>query len=152
MANHTADTDCVFSASTTIVSLLKDFILLQSKDYSYDVLSSQLYAKSNIHQLRHHQSKQQTDNLKKNLPNSLKRVMDLASEKCASSWLTTLPMKEYGFTLHKGAFHNPLALIYGWHPSRVPSNCSVTPPSQSNTPSSATEEASQYYGTMNLEI
>ncbi len=32
-------------------------------------------------------------------------TMALASEKGASSWLTTLPIEEHGFTLHKGAFH-----------------------------------------------
>ena len=125
LSNPTAGADSAFSASTTIAGPLKDAILLQSKDYSYDVLSSQLSAKSTIHQLRRQQSKQQADALKQNLPDSLKRAMDLAPpEKGASSWLTTLPIEEYGFTLHKGAFHDALALRYGWHPSRVPSNCS----------------------------
>ena len=50
--------------------------------------------------------------------------MDLASEKGASSWLTTLPIEDFGFTLHKGAFHDALALRYGWHPTRTPTNCS----------------------------
>ena len=123
MSNSTADRPCL-SASTTIAGPLKDAILMQSKEYSYDVLSSQLSAKSKIHRLRRQQSKQQADILKQNLPDSLKRTMDLASEKSASSWLTTLPKEEYGFTLHKGAFHDALALRYGWHPSRVLSNCS----------------------------
>ena len=50
-------------------------------------------------------------------------AMDLASEKGASSWLTTLPIEEFGFTLHKGAFRDALALRYGWMPSRAPSHC-----------------------------
>ena len=37
-----------------------------------------------------------------------------ASEKGASAWLTTLPIEEHGFTLHKGAFRDALALCYGW--------------------------------------
>ena len=124
LSNPTADADTAFSASITIAGPLKDAILLQSKDYSYDVLSSQLSAKSTIQKLRRQQSKQQADALKQNLPDSLKRAMDLASEKGASSWLTTLPKEENGFTLHKGAFEDALALRYGRHPSRVPSNCS----------------------------
>ena len=125
LSNPTANTDLAFSASITIAGPLKDAILFQSKDYSYDVWSSQLPAiSSDVHQLRRQQSKQQADAMKQILPDSTKRTMDLASDKGASSWLTTLRSEEYGFTLHKGAFHNALALRYGWHPSHVPFNCS----------------------------
>ena len=36
------------------------------------------------------------------LPNSLQRVVEISRE--ISSWLTALPLTEYGFTLHKVAF------------------------------------------------
>ena len=49
--------------------------------------------------------------------------MDVSSEKGASSWLTTLPIAEHGFALHKGAFRDALCLRYGWRPSHLPSNC-----------------------------
>ena len=49
--------------------------------------------------------------------------MELASEKGSSTWLTVLPLSEHGFALHKGAFHDALALRYGWTPDRLPSNC-----------------------------
>lgn len=49
--------------------------------------------------------------------------MDLASEKGASNWLTSLPIEEYGFCLHKGAFLDALALRYGWLPSNIPLFC-----------------------------
>ena len=41
--------------------------------------------------------------------------MELAQEKGGSSWLTALPLKEqeHGFTLHKGAFQDAIALKYG---------------------------------------
>ena len=50
--------------------------------------------------------------------------MTLAQEKGASSWLTTIPLEEFGFTLHKGAFRDALALRYGWQPPNVRTNCS----------------------------
>ncbi len=65
----------------------------------------------------------QASTLKASLPSSLNRAMALASEKGVSSWLTTLPIEEHGFTLHKGAFHDALALRYGWNPSQTPTNC-----------------------------
>ena len=49
--------------------------------------------------------------------------MDLAQEKGASSWLTSLPIEEFGFALHKGAFHDALALRYNWQPLCTPSTC-----------------------------
>ena len=49
--------------------------------------------------------------------------MDLAQEKGASSWLTSLPLEEFGLTLHKGAFRDAIALRYGWQPLHTPTSC-----------------------------
>ena len=57
------------------------------------------------------------------LPDSLRRSVKLASEKGSSTWLTVLPLSEHGFALHKEAFHDALALRYGWTPDRLPSKC-----------------------------
>ena len=37
--------------------------------------------------------------------------------------VSTLPLKEHGFDLHKGAFRDALSLRYGWRPPDLPSNC-----------------------------
>ena len=39
------------------------------------------------------------------------------------NWLTVLPVQEHGFTLHKTAFHDAIALQYGWDPVRLPNHC-----------------------------
>ena len=49
--------------------------------------------------------------------------MDLAQERGASTWLTTQPIQEFGFTLHKSAFQDALALRYNWQLPWVPSTC-----------------------------
>ena len=49
--------------------------------------------------------------------------MDLAQERGASTWLTILPLEEFGLTLHKGAFRDAIALRYGWQPALIPSTC-----------------------------
>ena len=41
----------------------------------------------------------------------------------SSSWFTALPLTEHGFAVHKGAFHDSLALRYGWSLSEIPSKC-----------------------------
>ena len=38
------------------------------------------------------------------------RTVDLASEKGASSWLTSLPLAECGFVLHKQEFRDAILL------------------------------------------
>ena len=50
------------------------------------------------------------------LPRRLQHVANLASEKGASSWLTTLPIDAHGFALHKGGFRDALSLRYNWAP------------------------------------
>ena len=55
--------------------------------------------------------------------NALKTSVELASEKGASNWLTVLPLQEHNFTLHKTAFHDAVALRYGWDPVRLPQYC-----------------------------
>ena len=57
------------------------------------------------------------------LPSNLQLAMNLCQEKGASSWLTVLPIQEYGFTLHKTAFRDALALRYGWLPANTPTGC-----------------------------
>ena len=40
-----------------------------------------------------------------------------------SNWFTVLPVQEHGFTLHKTAFHDAIALQYGWDPVGLPDRC-----------------------------
>lgn len=80
-------------------------------------------AKSEVHKINRDRHKAIADRLMQSLPDSLKRSMALAQEKGASTWLTSLPIMEYGFALHKGAFRDALALRYSWQPIRAPAEC-----------------------------
>ena len=51
------------------------------------------------------------------------RAMDLESVSGSLSWLTTLPIEEHGFCLHKGAFVDVLVLLHGWANLNIASNC-----------------------------
>ena len=57
------------------------------------------------------------------MDSSLRLALDLAVERGASTWLTALPLDEYGFALHKSAFQDALALHYGWLPLRSSTHC-----------------------------
>ena len=54
---------------------------------------------------------------------TLRRAVEVASEKGASSWLTNLPLDRYGFTLGKRDFHDALAVRYGWMPADLWKKC-----------------------------
>lgn len=79
----------------------------------------------NIIEWRIHQVQRQFQSsvLFTKLPASLQRSMEVASETGASIWLSTLPIQEHGFAIHKGAFGDALCLCYGWQPNLLPTTC-----------------------------
>ena len=112
-----------YQASTSISEPLKNLILAQNLEYPFDCIDAQIKAKSEAHKLNRDNAKDLATALRGTLSCTLQRAMDHAHEKGASSWLTSLPLEEFGFTLHKGAFRDAIALRYGWQPSLVPSSC-----------------------------
>ena len=56
------------------------------------------------------------------------RLFEVSCEKGASTWLSALPLKEYGFDLHKEEFWDALCLRYGWRPSGLPLTCACGDP------------------------
>ncbi len=97
--------DLDFNASIMVTGPLRLLIESRDQDYTYEALANQMTAKRNYHAL------------------SFVKAMELAQERGASSWLTTLPIAEHGFCLHKGAFVDALALRYGWPLARTPMTC-----------------------------
>ena len=51
------------------------------------------------------------------------RGNDLAQMKGASSWLTSLPLKEEGYVLNKREFFDSITLRYRWSLKRLPTKC-----------------------------
>ena len=68
------------------------------------------------------------------VPVDVRRMIELAAEKGASSWLTTLPIEEHGFHLNKTPFWDAIYMRYGWKPERMPRNASAVHSSAWNMP------------------
>ena len=51
---------------------------------------------------------------------------DIAQCEGASTWLTTLPLKEEDFDLNKREFIDALYIRYGWDVPRLPSICAYS--------------------------
>ena len=54
----------------------------------------------------------------------MKRALEAAREKGASSWLTTLPLEWLGYTLNRTEFRDSIALRYNWAIKDLPRYCS----------------------------
>ncbi len=123
LVNPTKASDREFSSSFLASEPLRDLILMQDPTYSFETWVKQSSIKKAIHQQNRLAEQSEDSALNPRLDDTLRRAVDLASEKGASSWLTSLPLSEFGFTLHKGAFRDALALRYGWLPSNSPTHC-----------------------------
>ena len=102
---------------------LYNLILLHDSGYPTEAIEYQVEAKKEVHSLKLKYSQGSASYFRPQLTYSTQRSMDLAQENGASNWLKTLPIDENGFTLHKGAFRDAIALRYGWLPSNIPSTC-----------------------------
>ena len=69
------------------------------------------------------ESESESESVKDCLPHKMQRAVLAAEEKGASSWLTALPLADFGFSLSKSDFRDALHLRYGWTPPRLPKAC-----------------------------
>ena len=111
-----------YFASQRVTKPLCQLILQQDPTYYFETCEAQSQAKSDVHEERRKKQSADASALLSSFP-PLKFAMSLAQEKGASSWLTALPIEEHGFTLHKGAYRDALALRYEWQPNAIPSHC-----------------------------
>ncbi len=87
-----------------VTAPLTALILQQSPTCSTDVKSLQQKAWTEARKTRLQLETHAASELADKLPNAMQRALKAASEKGSSSWLSTLPIAEHGFALHKGPF------------------------------------------------
>ena len=71
----------------------------------------QRHTKVRIRYCKRMQQNVEAKNLQIQLPSTLQRSMELSQEKGASTWLSSLPIDDHGFALHKSAFRAPVWLV-----------------------------------------
>ena len=111
------------AACRNITAPLVELIVSQSEVYDPETKAAQTRAKNRTRYFHRQQQARAAAELKAELPQRLQKAIDVSSEKGASSWLSTLPIAEHGFALHKGAFRDALCLRYGWQPQHLPTHC-----------------------------
>jgi len=105
-----------------VTSPLIHEIIQQCTHFSTTILSDQRQAKANVVSSRRQQQASRISELTPLLPDNLCCVVQLSSEKGASSCLSVLPNEEHGFVLHKGVL-GMYCLQYGWLLSGLPAKC-----------------------------
>ena len=122
--NPTLQAHASYLGSKRITAPLAALIIQQSGEIPEEIKMNQAKEKRQVRHQRPDEEKKKQEELLRVLPPSLKRAVELAYEKGPSIWLTALPLKEYGFLLHKGDFHDAIHLrYYGWQPGKMPRNC-----------------------------
>ena len=113
LINPSATSDDMLQASVKLTAPLVAIIATQdqTRDVNPDDILS---ARKEIRVSNRQHSEDQANAIYSQLTPQLKRCVDLAKERGASSWLSVLPLSEQGFHLHKGEFRDALCLRYGW--------------------------------------
>ena len=112
-----------YLSSTKIAAPLKGLILQQCFEYPLECIEAQPTAKKEVHKQNRERTKATAATHRATVNIATQRAIDLAQKKGASSWLMALPLEEFGFTLHKGAFIDAIAIWYGWKPLNAPATC-----------------------------
>ena len=110
LCNPTTLLDVKYSTSKVISAPLSELIIQKFPTYSANVQEQQIEANASAVRSRHESTMSDLATVKEQLPNPHCYSVELAQEKGASSWLSILPLEEFGFSLHKGAFRDVLAL------------------------------------------
>ena len=119
----TVQCELEYTASLDITGPLSSCIGLGKPFDYFDVRSAQYSKKSAVHLSRQSLHSTSSSALRSELDGTLQIALDHATIKGASTWLSALPLSEHGFALHKAAFHDAMALRYGWPLCRTPVHC-----------------------------
>ena len=103
--------DAEYSYSSKATSALSNAIYNQDQEFNEDG-DAQYKIKSEITQEKLSFHKRKREELWEELTDLQRLQLDLASEKGASSWLTSLPLKSLGYILNKQEFNDAVALRY----------------------------------------
>ena len=115
--------DQEFRASVFITEDLTNIIKNQESDLS-NYNEEEVMKKTKQAKLQKEEElKRKYEDLMGRVSTNEKRMVELAQEKGASSWLSAPPMKALGYVLNKQEFRDSICLRYGWNIPDTPAYC-----------------------------
>ena len=115
--------DHSYETSRKITELPVHEVLSRSYSYSIETILAQSQIKCEAQKQINDQNIQKCADLETHVQPVQLKAVELAGERGASAWITTLPLREFGFDLHKRAYRDAPALRYGWPPQALPTTC-----------------------------
>ena len=105
-----------YSNSLKITQKLCDVIVQKTED-------REQFTKQKIKAERSKRYQQQLDEIRLRMSADQKRQNEAIQESGSYNWLTTLPIKEFGYDLNKEQFWDALRIRYNWELPRMPTLC-----------------------------
>ena len=125
----TEESDFEYQNSTLMTSQLTEAIFQQRCLLQIDK-EAQSKAVTDLSGRKTEEHNKTKELLKSSISEADSKMLELASEKGASIWLTTLPLANYGFRLNKQQFIDAICLRYNLPLHDVPKNACVEQTSQ----------------------
>ena len=122
LANAAEESEFEYRNSTIATAELTKAIVQQQHDLPPDS-DAQMSAMKEISRRKAARLKLMQDELNASLSEQFRKTIQLSSEKGASSWLTSLPLKELGFRLNKQQFTDAICMRYDLKLKDVPKRC-----------------------------
>lgn len=111
-----------YANSRKATQLLTPKIVAQEHEYTLDRVKEK-EIEGEIKSARETAHKEKLTTLRTSMTNAQRRANELAQMKGASAWLTSLPLKDEGFSLNKREFFDAIFLRYRWTLKRTPLRC-----------------------------
>ena len=123
ITNPSVESTAHYETSKSITAPLTALIVEQAHSLPNTTNAEQLRIRKEAAKVRKRRQAQSAVELNDQLPDNMQRAMSLSTEKGSSNWLSTLPIAEHAFALHKSSFRDALCLRYGWHLLNMPLQC-----------------------------
>ena len=123
-----------FHSFSLISQPLVNNILSHNCDYTEETVLEQQSSIKEVMKMKLNRHSTAATQLRAMLPSNLQLAMDLCQEKGVSSWLTVLPIEEYGLTFIRPPSRDALALRCGWLLANTPPAMPVVLPSLLSMP------------------
>ena len=121
--NPVKKADSCFEDSNFITEPLSALICEQSLTIPPETVSSQKIRSREVKSRINRQQKELIADILDRSDDHLRRILEQATQKSASSWLTVLPIEAEGFALHKSDFRDAVRLRYGLTIPNLPRKC-----------------------------
>ena len=118
---ETADRE--YMTSINITKDLTQLIFAQDMDITKFDAAKAKETKMNLKALKEMSLKQKSEDLNTIMNEPLRRAIESAQEKGASSWLAALPIRTLGYVLNKQEYRDAVCLRYGWSVKGTPKVC-----------------------------